>query len=307
MLIIRFINLRVTARCNEECVFCYRGKLSEPELSTEEIKLVIDMLYGQGFKGLRISGGEPLLRKDIVDIVRYAAEKEFVTQLATNGNMLTEQLSRELLDCGLNRLYISLGDMVDYEKLNNFKRNLVNFTIDKLNEVLGGILIITRPMIVDLKKCLNWLADCNVLYLNLIPPKLSADISWFKKNKLTYDDYKTITNILYKYKERFYYEFDCGFKILRQLMNYLNNKRIKDFEKCSYTITINNDGTVLPCCYYKNREKCINIFDVDIFIDIFNTEAFNEFYKVKEKDNKGIFNYPFCMNFELANMEEDLL
>lgn len=285
--------MRVTARCNDNCIFCYRGNIEEPELTLNQIKGIIDKIHNGGYRKLRISGGEPLLRNDIVQIIDYAFKKGFTIQLATNGSLLTEKLTQDLINSGLNRLYISLGDMVDTKKLKTFQSKLINLKVEKLHEILGVIVIITKPMLSQLEECLAWIDRCKVYYLNLIPPKRSANLDWYETNRLCLNDYKTIIDILNNWKEKFYYEFDCGFNYFEKLMNCQENKEVPAYKPNS--ITINNDGFVLPCCYYINKEKCRNIMDLDDFNSVFCTEVFEEFSRNQESKSNGFLSSPLCM------------
>ena len=65
------------------------------ELTTEECFHVIDELVLHGFKHLKITGGEPFIRKDIIEILRYASEK-LVTDISTNASLITPEKVRLL-------------------------------------------------------------------------------------------------------------------------------------------------------------------------------------------------------------------
>lgn len=84
--------IHVTNKCNLHCLGCYsdnEARNKEDDLSTEEMKRILDELRSVGVKNLVISGGEPLFRKDIVDLVKHAKEScgiERIT-LITNGTI----------------------------------------------------------------------------------------------------------------------------------------------------------------------------------------------------------------------------
>src|SRR4030095_7190721 len=67
--------IEISDRCNEVCVHCYQIQGRKGEMSTEEIKTVLDELADMGVLFLTLSGGEPTLRKDFLDIVRHARER----------------------------------------------------------------------------------------------------------------------------------------------------------------------------------------------------------------------------------------
>lgn len=94
-------DLAVTYRCNNDCFHCYMGGPRETkELTTEEWKKVIDVIDSLDVGALIFTGGEPLLRQDLLELVAYS--KNMVTGLVTNGRLLTEdmvlKLEKEELD-----------------------------------------------------------------------------------------------------------------------------------------------------------------------------------------------------------------
>ena len=64
----------------------------DDELSTEEWKRLIDELKQKGIKNIHYTGGEPLLRRDLAELVRYAAERGFTVGLTTNGILLDKAI-----------------------------------------------------------------------------------------------------------------------------------------------------------------------------------------------------------------------
>ncbi len=103
-----------TAACNLECVHCRRlevGKeMSSGDLSLQESYQFIDGL-ARDFDHkpvLVLSGGEPMVRPDILDIARYADQKGVPVALATNGTMIDLPLAKEIASAGIRRVSISL-------------------------------------------------------------------------------------------------------------------------------------------------------------------------------------------------------
>ena len=107
------ITLRVTDRCNLECIHCFAGSAKESgdtELSLHEIKGIIDWASGRGSFRLGITGGEPTLRKDLVEIVRYAKDSNLWTMVTTNGYSLTDDLCSALHSAGIDQVDVSLDN-----------------------------------------------------------------------------------------------------------------------------------------------------------------------------------------------------
>lgn len=109
----------VTNKCNLNCLFCrpggegYGENLDE-KLSLDELKTLVSTCRTVGFECIKFTGGEPLLREDIVDLVRYAKQLKFSDiQMVTNGIFLKNKVV-ELKDAGIDMITISL-DAIDAE------------------------------------------------------------------------------------------------------------------------------------------------------------------------------------------------
>jgi len=104
----------VTRRCNLKCVHCYSGSEDRDygnELTFEEGKALIDDLAAFGAPVVLFSGGEPLIRRDILDLIRYAVERGRRAVLSTNGTLITGSLARKLHELGLSYVGISLDGL----------------------------------------------------------------------------------------------------------------------------------------------------------------------------------------------------
>jgi putative heme d1 biosynthesis radical SAM protein NirJ2 len=117
------ISWNTTKACNLKCEHCYRdaGGKDPQELSTAEGFALIDEIAKAGFKILILSGGEPLLRKDIFELIRHAASKGLRPVLGTNGVLFTRDIVRQIKAAGTARCGISL-DSIDPRKHDNFRK-----------------------------------------------------------------------------------------------------------------------------------------------------------------------------------------
>jgi radical SAM protein with 4Fe4S-binding SPASM domain len=107
----RLIFWEVTKGCNLRCIHCRATatELSSPsDLSTEQALGVIDQIAAMASPILVLSGGEPLFRRDIFQLARYATEKGLRAALATNGTQVTQDVARQIVDSGVRRVSISL-------------------------------------------------------------------------------------------------------------------------------------------------------------------------------------------------------
>ncbi len=105
-------SLELTYRCNERCIHCYiddETKQEYPkELSTVEWKRVLKELRDLGCMSVLLTGGEVLLRKDFLEIAAYAAKLGMLTDIYTNGYLLTEEMLLQLLSLYPNSVSFSL-------------------------------------------------------------------------------------------------------------------------------------------------------------------------------------------------------
>jgi len=104
------MDLALTYRCQNNCVHCYAGGPHEtPELNADQWKKVINKLHSIGIPILTFTGGEPTLREDLPELLRYAQEKGIVTGLITNGRKLkNKRYVQKLVDAGLDFVQITI-------------------------------------------------------------------------------------------------------------------------------------------------------------------------------------------------------
>ena len=117
------VSWNTTNACNMYCDHCYRdaGCKAEEELSTEEARTMLEQIARANFKIMIFSGGEPLMRPDIVELVEYASSLGLRPVFGTNGTLLTLELAQRLKAAGAMGMGISL-DSLDREKHNSFRK-----------------------------------------------------------------------------------------------------------------------------------------------------------------------------------------
>lgn len=137
---VNYLRLSVTENCNLSCFYCRSSPetcgaetVKEELLQVEEIYAVVKAAVELGMSRVRLTGGEPLLRPDILDIVRWLASLKKITDLSlTTNGMLLDKLAFKLADAGLTRVNISLDSLEEA----NFKK-ITNG--GKLSSTLSGI------------------------------------------------------------------------------------------------------------------------------------------------------------------------
>ena len=106
------LRIAVTQKCNQNCIYCHNeGQVqSTKEMSLEELEAVLKAASSIGTKKVKITGGEPLVRRDIVDVVDACSKHFSEVSLTTNG-VLLEELAGPLREAGLTRLNVSLDTL----------------------------------------------------------------------------------------------------------------------------------------------------------------------------------------------------
>lgn len=117
------ISWNTTNQCNMYCDHCYRdaGTKTSEELSTAEAKGLIAEIAKANFKIMIFSGGEPLLRHDIFELISYAKGRGLRPVLGTNGTLISPEIACRLQESGLAAAGISL-DSLDTEKHDHLRK-----------------------------------------------------------------------------------------------------------------------------------------------------------------------------------------
>ncbi|EDP7680351.1 GTP 3',8-cyclase MoaA [Campylobacter jejuni] len=155
---INYLRISVTQRCNFRCLYCmpkipfdYQPK--ENLLSFEELFLFVKAAIDEGIEKIRITGGEPLLRKDLSIFIKMISDyKSDIDLTITTNGFLLKDFAKDLKNAGLKRLNISL-DTLDHKKAKTLAQK------DVLDSVLSGI---DEALNLDLKVKLNTVALKNL-------------------------------------------------------------------------------------------------------------------------------------------------
>lgn len=132
---IEYLRLSVTQRCQQKCTYCSKSSgfcIKDSELSAERLVMIAKACAQLGFNKIRLTGGEPLLRRDICEIVTGISALKSLGDIAitTNGQLLKD-CARDLKQAGLMRCNISLDSL----RADKYKE----ITGGDLQSVLGGI------------------------------------------------------------------------------------------------------------------------------------------------------------------------
>lgn len=129
------LRITITNRCNENCLYCHHDGMvsSKDEMTPDELYTICKIAKRIGVRKIRLSGGDPLIRKDIVEIVEKIASLDFKDISLTTNGVLLGKYAEDLKNAGLDRVNVSL-DTLDRDTYKHVT------SMDYLNEAKEGIL-----------------------------------------------------------------------------------------------------------------------------------------------------------------------
>ena len=141
---INYLRVSVTDRCDLRCVYCMKEKMTflpkSEILTLEEIERLCDNFIELGVEKIRLTGGEPLVRKNIIHLIQNLNKKKSFTNLkeitlTTNGSLL-KRYAKDLKENGINRINVSLDTIIEkkFREITRFG-NLQN-TLDGIEEAI---------------------------------------------------------------------------------------------------------------------------------------------------------------------------
>ena len=154
----KYLWIEPTNKCNFNCDICPVNSLMKRKKGFMEMglfKRIVDNARKNGITGVTITNwGEPLLHPKIVDLVEYATKSEIKARIVTNGSLLTDNKSKELIQSGLDSIVFSIyGNENDYKKRTNIPfediKNKWSTFIDIKNKLNPNIKIIFRTVETD--------------------------------------------------------------------------------------------------------------------------------------------------------------
>ena len=168
---VNYLRVSVTDRCDLRCVYCMKEKMQflprKDILTLEEIERLCDNFIELGVEKIRLTGGEPLVRNDIIKLIEKLNTKKEKTNLkeitlTTNGTLLKKYAKLLKLN-GINRINVSL-DTINPEKYNKITRfGNIEKVFDGINESLDeGIKIKINTVVIkdfnedEIEKLINW-------------------------------------------------------------------------------------------------------------------------------------------------------
>ncbi len=149
-----FASYNVTGRCNMKCVFCEWWKNDIPELPTKKALVAIDSVCNLGVPFFDLSGGEPLLRKDLIVLAKRVASHGCLVSMNTNGTLLNEDRVSKIADV-FDTVVVSLDGPKDvHDKIRGvtgtYDKAVEAIRLLKANGVRTGVNSVATPWNIDI-------------------------------------------------------------------------------------------------------------------------------------------------------------
>jgi len=289
-----FVQLKPTFRCNMKCPFCqvhkYGTKLYplNKEMTTKEIKDILKKLYDNNACVLNLTGGEPCLRKDIVEIIDFSKKTGYIVLMNTDGTLIHRFLDDKRFVNGIDSLRISIDSVKNHDKIRNtkgaYKKIIKNIKLAKKKKMDVMInSVITKENykeMEDLCKLAQKL-DCKIS----LTPVTSTDFTVTTKKNVVFQGIKKVQKKKFIDKVR---SLKKKYKNLSNTSFYLRHLENKEEinKKCSvldYALNILPDGTIsLPCETFTKEKISIKNKNVD---EVLNSKKFKKYKKLTGKFN----------------------
>ena len=266
--------VEITNRCNLSCQHCYLAPRGRVVLTGDETRGVIDDLEELGCFILTLTGGEIFLRRDTLDIVRYARDRQFAVELLTNGNYISAETAQELARLGISRVQVSIYS-ADPEVHDRITR-----TRGSLERTIAGVKALTE-------RGIKVVAACVVMSINLethrsveiLAEELGAQPSFAYPVSAKVDGSKETHRLRLDHEQLYQFHSLNRQKVCRTF------DRRTDEPPChagSAVCFINSNGDVYPCVVFPM--SCGNIRRAELKHIWHSSPQLGTFRQVRIKD-----------------------
>ncbi len=262
------LDFNVTNRCNFRCIHCCfnSGETLLDEFSIKKIKEVLRDFKELGGQRIDVTGGEPLMRKDIAEIIKIGKKLDLKIELVTNASLLTDRKLKLFKKLGLDAVAISLdgSDYKTYSKIRPVSRETYNKVVSNIkNCVKLGFYtkvntVVFNSNLDDLVKitelCIKWEVNEHGFYYFTPVGRGTANLNEVV-NPLKW--LKVVRNDLYKRKDRIKLSIETP--VLENDLT--KNLNISCYLKNPWHLQILPDGNVYPCAIMAFYNKpCGNLY-----------------------------------------------
>ena len=289
-----FVWWDITYLCNLSCSYCYSNSSKElrNELDFESVCKILCELRNSGVFYVFFLGGEPLLRKDFIDILEYAQSIGLGTMLTSNGWFINESVANKLHDVGVSIARISIdgyrssthdkirNKVGSWDKATNAVNHLVNSKIPKV----GISPTITPENLNEIDELINWASEHNVDEIQISP--LCATGRGKHLPELSVDESLKLKEIVAASKSKYKLEINApeGIDNNKPAQHYVKHECMSPLlSGCGAgrnSMAISPYGEVYPCIL--KRDSVGNVLNYDKFNDFLQTETFLELRRKRE-------------------------
>lgn len=279
-----FVSIEPSSVCNLACPECAIGThqtlRKERGISLELYKKIIDEVKDYVFDVQLFFQGEPLINKNIDEMVKIARQSRVATIISTNGMLLNADLSERLIKAGLDRLIVSIDGTTQevyekYRKGGNLDQVLVNVkTLVELKKRLKSRFPIIECQMVVFKHNQHQVNEFKQL-----SKTIGADLSTIKTAQI--HDYENKPEMIPDNEKYSRYVKRGG---RWQLKKPLANRCSRIYQGC----VVNSDGKVMVCCFDKVPHFPVGDLNESPLSVIWNSDEFNDFRTKVNSDRKSI-------------------
>jgi MoaA/NifB/PqqE/SkfB family radical SAM enzyme len=283
--------------CNARCIMCDYPKRADPknDLTKEEIKRIIDDLVAIHTTGMTFFGGEPLLNKNIFELIRYANERGLVTHIPTNGILLSDRvITKKLIESGIDTIVVSIDSTTpkgyrEVRRVNSFKKVVKG--IKNVLELRKGLkhpptvtmaVTISEKNIDEVPKLIKFARGLKVDTMQIFPAQPVETVKNEFNEKMN-DKLKKIFKLLIKEKKTSNF-IDDSMEYLNYAMDKLNGKDVKIKCFAPYIeLHIDCFGNVYMCSSFMGLNQPIGNIRHSSVKDFWYSKKMKDYRKTLEK------------------------
>ena len=299
-----YVQFAISKGCNLKCQMCsaVESRKHEKELGLPEIEKLASILDKMGVTMIILTGGEPFLRKDIVEVIKAFSKHRIGVRLQTNGLLISGDKLKAVIEAGISEVTISL------DSLEPEKQDFINQKSGSWHEIIRTIAlfsqlfpikgnmtgintVVSKLNLHEIPSMVDFITQVG-FYVSLIPVHLGDIDSNFivrKENKqfaFTEEDHDDIDMIYSKIIEmkRQGYHVHNSYRFLRESPDFLKYKKIHwECDSPDLYFSISPSGKFLPCVDINT--------DIDMlapgFLDLYYSRDFRNVLKKKVKECPG--------------------
>jgi len=279
------LSIEPTTSCNLQCVECVTGKnlllRSKGEMKLQLFKKIIDELNHDLIYLSLYFQGEPLMCKDLFNMVRYAKKKKILVETSTNGNLIDNEIANGIVSSGVDSIIISVDGATEeiyqlYRDGGSLQKvtDGINYINHWKKELKSSTPFITIQFLVTAQN------EHQLKEIKSLSKKWKAEQLVFKSLQIIKPE--NASTLLPSNAKHSRYKINADKKIT------LKKQKGNHCFRMWKGSVITWDGNVIPCCYDKNAEHFFGNINKTYFRNIWKSAEYNGFRKSILKNKKSI-------------------